>query len=160
MHCGHDGVYAEVGHATVRAFAANGNAKLVARGHDRASGETKVTDGQTWPVMHTKDGLHGKFFKQAIFHHAFGACSAFFGRLKNDVNSTIEIFMLGQVAGRTQQHGRVTVMATTMHFAGMLAGMLKGVELLHRKRIEIRAQTDRAVAGRTTLDDADDARTA
>ena len=64
--------------------------------------------------------------------------------------------MLGQVLGRSEQHGGVAIMATGVHTARMAAGVGKGIELLHRQRIHIGAQANSARRC-TRLDDADHA---
>jgi hypothetical protein len=83
--------------------------------------------------------------EQAVLDHAPGAGAAFFGRLENQVDRAIKVAMTRQIVGCTQQHRRMTVMTARMHLAGVARRMVKCVEFLHRQRIHVGAQADRAV---------------
>ena len=52
--------------------------------------------------------------------------------------------MTGQVAGGAEQHGDVAVMPARMHLAGVARRVRKGVDFMHRQRIHVGAQADRA----------------
>ena len=52
----------------------------------------------------------------------------------------------GEVPGRPQEHRGVAVVPAAVHLAGMLRDVLEGVALLHRERVEIRAQAHRPIA--------------
>ena len=106
--------------------------------------------------MHTEDSIHRTLFEKAIFHHAFCATAAFFGRLEDHVDSAIEVAVLCQVMRRAEQHRRVTVMTAGVHLAGMARGVIEDVRFLHRQRIHVGAQADGARTG-TAFDDADNA---
>ena len=61
--------------------------------------------------------------------------------------------------GSCQQHGGVAVVAASVHFAGVLAGVGKGVELLHGQGIDVGAQANAAAtfAAIAAVHNADDA---
>ena len=61
--------------------------------------------------------------------------------------------------GCRQQHGGVTIMAASVHFAGVLAGVGKGVELLHGQGVDVgtQAYTSAACTAITAMHNADDA---
>ena len=145
-------------HTTVRPFAADLDLKLVARGHNWTCGDAKVANWHARPIVHAKDGLHRKFFKQAVVDHALGPRTSFFGWLKNDIHGTVKIFVLNQLVCGIQEHRRVTIVAASMHLAFVLTSVGERIELLHRQCIKISPQTDRLCAGRTTLNNAHDTR--
>ena len=95
--------------------------------------------------MHAKHRIHRKFFKQSVLDHLAGAAAAFFSGLKNQVHRAIKIAVFGKVLGGCQQHGRVAIVSAGVHFPGVLAGMLEGVELLHGQSIHVGAQTNGAL---------------
>jgi hypothetical protein len=60
----------------------------------------------------------GKALEQAVVHHALRAAPAFLGGLEDQVQRAVEAAVLGQHAGRGQQHGGVAVVAAGVHHAG------------------------------------------
>ncbi len=64
--------------------------------------------------------------------------------------------------GSGQQHGGVTIVATSVHFAGVLAGVGKGVELLHGQGVDVgsEANTSATCTAITAVHNADNARSA
>ncbi|KAG0732488.1 hypothetical protein G6F23_014269 [Rhizopus arrhizus] len=110
------------------------------------------------PVVHAEHRFHWETLQQAVVDHALGAATAFFGGLEDHVHDAREIAVLRQVLRRGQQHGGVAIMAARVHLAFVLAGVGKGVDLLHGQRIHVGAQAHGAVAGLVAADDADDAR--
>ena len=96
--------------------------------------------------MHAEDRIHGKQLEQAVFDHFTRATPAFFGGLKNEIHGAVEVFVLGQVLRRSQEHGHMAVVPTGVHLAGVLAGVGELVELLHGQRVHVSAQTDGARA--------------
>ena len=130
----------------VAALAVDGDLKLVARRHDRACTHGKLAHAQAWPVVHAKHRVHGKQLEQAVFDHFTRATPAFFGGLKNEIHGAVEVFVLGQVLRRSQEHGHMAVVPTGVHLAGVLAGVGELVELLHGQRVHVSAQTDGARA--------------
>ena len=95
-------------------------------------------------VVNAKNSITRKALKQAIGNHLLRATvlASLFRRLKNQMNSTFEIFGFGQLLGRTQQHGGVAIMATGMHGAGMLTGIWFLGFLLDGQGIHVCAQSN------------------
>ena len=123
-------------------LAPDGDFELVAGGHNRSRAGSKGAHRGTRPVVHAKDGLHGKFVKQPVLDHFASATTAFLCGLENQINRAIKIAVLGKMFGSSQQHGGVSIMAASMHLALVFAGMREGVELLHGQCIHVGAQTD------------------
>ena len=130
-------VDAIVGQRCMAAFAANGNFEFVARRHDRAGADGKGAHLGAWPVVHAKHGLHGELVKHAVFDHFTRTTTTFFGRLEYEVHGAIEVAVFGEVLGSRQKHGGVAIVAASVHLAGVLAGMRKGVELLHGQGVNV-----------------------
>ena len=107
--------------------------------------------------MHPVHGFHREALEQAVVHHAARAGAAFFGRLEDQVDGAVEVAVLRQIVGCTQQHRCVPVMTTSMHLAGVARRVIKCVEFLHRQGVHVGTQADGAVRG-AVLDDADDTR--
>ena len=61
--------------------------------------------------------------------------------------------------GSRQQHGGVAIVAASVHFAGVLAGVGKGVELLHGQGVDVGTQANASTtfAAVTAMNNADDA---
>ena len=76
-------------------------------------------------VVNAKNRITRKALKQAVSNHLLGATvlASLLRRLKNQVNSALEVFGFGQLLGRSQQHGGVAIMSAGMHGARMLAGI-------------------------------------
>ena len=66
----------------------------------------------------------------------------FFGRLEDEVHRAVEVAVLGEVLRSGEQHGGVAVVAAGVHLARVLAGVGKGVVLLHGQGIDVGAQAD------------------
>nr|GEU28156.1 probable 3-hydroxyisobutyrate dehydrogenase-like 2, mitochondrial [Tanacetum cinerariifolium] len=156
LHRHHHRVDALVRLRRMAALALDGEVELVTGRHHRARHHTHVAGGNAGPVMHAVDGVHRALLEQAVFDHAPGAGTAFFGRLENQVHRAIEVAMLSQVFCCAEQHGRMAVMAARVHLAGMARRVLERVHFLHGQGIHVGAQADGA-RGRAVLDDADDA---
>ncbi len=144
LHRHHHRIDAAVRLRRVRAFALHHDAELVTGRHHRPRDHAEAARRQAWPVMHAVDRLHRELLEQAVFHHAARAGAAFFGRLENQVDGAVKVAMTRQIVRCAQQHRRMTVMAACMHLAGVARRMVKCVEFLHRQRIHVGAQADRA----------------
>ena len=152
-------INAVVWQRSMAAFAVNGDFKFIARSHDGAGADRKRAHRSAGPVVHAKDGLHGKFFKHAVFDHLAGAAAAFFGGLEDQINRAIKVAVFGEMFGRCQEHGGVTVVSASVHLALVFAGVGKGVELLHGQSVNVGAQTNAAAASAavSACQNADDA---
>ena len=131
------GVDPVVGQGGMATLAVNGDFEFVAGGHHRSGAHRKRAAWVTWPVVHAKHGVHGEQIEQSVLDHGSGPTATLFSRLENQVNRSVEIAVLGQVLGRRQQHGRVSIVATGVHAAREPTAMLKGVELCHGQGIHI-----------------------
>ena len=152
-----------VRHGRMAALAAHDDAELVARRHGRARSHGHGARAHAGPVVHAEHGLHGELGEQAVLDHLARAAAALFGRLEDQVHRALEtVAVRGQVLRGGQQHGDVAVMSAGMHFSGMAAGMLEGVELLHGQGVHVGAQADGPAAGAavTAVDGAHHARAA
>ena len=135
-------VHAIVGERGVGAFAANGDAKLVGGCHHGARAQGELASGQSWPVVHRVDGLHGKALKETVFDHLARPTPAFFGGLKNQIHRSLKIGVLGQVLGRCQEHGGVSVVAARVHAPGVDARVGKAVFLAHGEGVHVGPESD------------------
>src|ERR1044072_2550241 len=61
------------------------------------------------------NGIPGEFSEQAVLEHLARAATAFLGRLEDEVHGALEVALLAQHLGRTQQHGGVSVVAAGVH---------------------------------------------
>ena len=134
-------------------FAVDGDGELVTRRHHRPRAQSEFADAQTWPVVHAVHRLHGELLKQAIFDHFSRATTAFFSGLEDHIDRAIKVAVFRQMLRRRQQHGYVAVVAASVHFSWVLAGVRKLVELLHGQSVHIGAQANGAVA-RAVFDNA------
>ena len=96
--------------------------------------------------MHAVHRLHWEFFKQAIFDHFTCTATAFFGGLKDHIHRAVKVAILRQMLRSRQQHGHMAVVAASVHFSGVLAGVRELVELLQGQSVHIGAQANGAVA--------------
>jgi hypothetical protein len=122
-------------------FAADGDVKFVAGRHDRPGTGGELAGLKTGPVVQSKDGIYGKPGEQAVLDHLAGTTTALLGGLKNQVDRAIKMAMCAEVLRRSQQHGGVAVMATGVHLASLLAGVTKGIGLLHGQGVHVGAKT-------------------
>jgi hypothetical protein len=106
--------------------------------------------------VRAEHGLHREALEQPVAHHLAGAAAAFFGRLEDEVHGAIEVAVLRQVLGGSEQHRRVAVVAAGVHLPGLRALVREGVELGDRQGVHVGAQSDRARA-RAVPDAGDDA---
>ena len=67
--------------------------------------------------MHAIDFITRPTVKETVINHRLSPGATFFGRLKNDQNRTIKSTAFNEMSGSAQQHGGVTIMAASMHFA-------------------------------------------
>jgi hypothetical protein len=119
---------------------------VIARRHGRAIAEHKVPHRHAGHVVHGKHGVAGVVLEQAIVHHADRAATAFFGRLKNQVQRAVKFRRLRDGFGCGQQHGRVTVVATGMHQALACAGPLGAGGFLNGQGVHVGADAELALA--------------
>ena len=111
--------------------------------------------------MHAIDLIDGEAVHQPVLDHGGGTGAALFRRLEDDNRIAGEIPGLRQIAGRSEQHRGMPVMAAGVHLARRPGRVSKIGLLLDRQRIHVGAQPDHfcfALArGFAALDDADHA---
>lgn len=78
------------------------------------------------------------------------------GRLEDEHHTTLKVSGRCQVPGGAEQHGCVSVMATSVHDATVGRGMGKPGNLCDGKRVHVSAEPDPAVVAARSVDDADD----
>ena len=96
--------------------------------------------------MHGIDGFDRKALEQAIVDHRLRAGEALFAGLEDQHRGAIEAPRLGQVARRTDQHGRVAVVPAAVHQALRRRAPGEVVLLGHLQRVHVGAQADLAPA--------------
>ena len=130
------------GHSAVPARALNGDGHIVRGRHGRTIAKNQLALRVARHVVHAKHGVTRKLREQAVFHHLFGAAQAFFSRLKNQVNGAGKRGFLGDVFGRSQQHGGVSVVAAGVHDAGVAAGVRQARGFVDRQGVHVGADAD------------------
>ena len=69
--------------------------------------------------MEHHSGVHMRVFQQAARDHIRGALENFFGRLEFQLDRTFQLVLVSlEQLRRTQQHGRMHIVAAAMHLAG------------------------------------------
>ena len=114
------------------ALSVNVDAPGVARRHQGPVVGGKVSDPVQIKVVQGKNGVAWKTLKETLLDHLQSASfSHLFSGLKNKIHTAIEIRLgLGQVPGRGQEHGGVTIMTTRVHATIVLRAVGKVIVLL------------------------------
>jgi hypothetical protein len=135
-----------VGQRGMRAAPHHGHAPGVARRHQRALIQRKVTRlalVAQREVVQRKHRLAGKAVEQAVLDHLQRAGLAhLLGRLEDEVHRAAEVTALRQVPGRRQQHGGVAVVAAGVHAPVVGGAVGEMVFLLQRQRVQVGTQAD------------------
>ncbi|CAJ0703161.1 hypothetical protein LMG18102_03900 [Ralstonia mannitolilytica] len=108
--------------------------------------------------MHAEDCVAGEAFEQAVLDHFACAATAFFGWLEDQVNRPAEVAVFRQVMRGAQEHGRVAIVSTRVHFPFMPGAMFELVRLGQRQGVHVGAQADALAVA--VADDADEPRLA
>src|SRR6185312_12671085 len=126
--------------------------------HHRSGADPECADGHPWIVVHPENFLDTKTIHQPIVDHGLAATAAFFRRLEDDNGRAREIPGLREIAGSTEQHGGMAVMAAGVHLSRNSRLVRQVVRFLDRKRIHVGAQAN-GLAGHALLapDNADHA---
>ena len=151
----HHGVDALMGHGGMGAQAPNDDLEGVEGGHHGPRPDGERAGGPPRPVVHAVDGLHGELLEQALVHHHPAATLVFLGRLEDEVNGSLELAGLGQVAGGAKQHGRVAFVAAGVHLARGPGLVVELVGLLDEECVHVGPQPHRRPVARAQR--ADDA---
>ena len=67
--------------------------------------------------MHGEDLVARKTLEKTVFNHLAGAATDFLGGLKDEVHGALPVLILSKGDGCAKQHGGVTVVTATVHFA-------------------------------------------
>jgi len=94
--------------------------------------------------VHREDAVAGKFLKETVFEHFACAGEALFGRLKNQIQRTVEALLARQMLRGGEQHGRVAVVTACVHLARHLARVRQTRRFVDRQRVHVGAQTQPA----------------
>src|SRR5207247_9615539 len=108
-------VEAGVGSGSMRAEAIHGDIEKGAARHHRTRADGKLADRKHRRIVHAEYGIAGEAVEHPLPDHRFGAAEPLFRRLEDEIDRPVEITRLGKVAGRTEQHRGVAVMAAGMH---------------------------------------------
>src|SRR5215472_9059642 len=149
-------VDARFGTRPVRTPAEDRNVEKSAARHHRSRADGELAYGETGCIVHPEQCIAPEAVEHAFAHHCLGAAEALFRRLKDEVDRPVEIARLGEIAGGTQEHRGMAVMAARMHASIMARAVLEAVGFCDRQRIHIGAQTHRArrIADSKPADDA------
>ena len=144
--CGDDRVTAEMRPGGMAAGADELDRELVGGRHRRSLAHRKTAGGSVGPVVQAEHRLHGKAFEKAVGNHGRRAALPLLGGLEQKHHGAVEIRVFGQMGRRTQQHGRVPVVAAGVHPPRVTGMMVEIVLFLDRQRIHIGTQADGTTA--------------
>ena len=105
----------------------------------------ELADLHPRPVVHSEHRVAGSLVEQAVVDHALCPGTPLLGGLEDEVHGAVEIAMLGQVLRGREQHRRVSVMAARVHAPVVARAVRELVVFLHRQRVDVGAQPDRAL---------------
>ena len=115
----------------------------IGSGSNRPGSDTYAAHAQLGLGMDGKNGIHA--LQRAPFNNI--GCAAdphFFSRLEDDSNTqwqVVDTLKIRQRAGQAERHGRVHIVATSMHLAGHLRGIFQAGNLGDWQSINIRAES-------------------
>ena len=130
----------------VPALPVDGDLDAVGGRHRRAGRDADPACGKRGPVVERVHLLGRKALEQPVVDHRLGASVAFLSGLEDEIRSAVEIARLVKITGGGEQHRRVTVVAAAVHPAVVGRPVGEVVLLLHRQRVHVGAQADRAAA--------------
>src|SRR5690606_20242674 len=132
------------------ALAFQNDLETICCGHHGAHIDADRAGRQRRPVVKRVDRVAGKDVEEAIFYHGLRTTPPFFGRLKDQYCSSVEIPRGGKISRSAQQYRRMPVMPAAMHQSRLARTMGKVVVLDNGQSVHIRAQPDHAAAIATT----------
>ncbi len=135
-----------VGMRAVTALAVDRDFDAIRGSHRRARRDADAPGRQARPVVQSEHLLGRKALEEPVLDHRLGAGVALLAGLEDQIGDAVEIARFGEVARGREQHRRVTVMAAAVHPPVVARFVGKLVLLLHRQRIHVGAQADRASA--------------
>ena len=149
LAAGHQAVGSLMRHRRVAAVAAHGDFKTTGSGHHRAGHDRHFPGRNSRPVVQSENGVHRELLEQPLFNHPQGAASGLLGGLEDEMNRAVEIQprpVFAEVAGGTEQHRGMPVVAAGVHPAGVDGTVSKIIFFHDRQRIHVGAQADGARA--------------
>src|SRR5882724_8791508 len=125
-------------------------------GHHRARADGKLADGKHRRIVHAEYGVAWEAVEDPLLDHRLGAAEPLFRRLENEIDRSVEITGLGEIAGGAEQHCGLAVVAAGVHPPVVARTVVEPVGLMDREGVHIGPQTDRAqrIAGSQPADDA------
>ena len=115
----------------------------VSGGGNRPSANTNSPHAQLGLGVDGKNRMHT--FQRAPFNNVGRtAYPHLFGRLEDDSNTqrqVVDTLKIRQRAGQTERHGRMHIVAASMHLAGHLRGIFQASDLGDWQGINIRAES-------------------
>src|SRR5262245_27056071 len=97
-------VDARLGARSVRAAAHHGDVEKGTTGHHRSCPNGELADGQSGRIVHAEYGVAWEAVEPPLLDHRFGAAEPLFRRLENEIDRSVEITRLGEIAGGAEQH--------------------------------------------------------
>ena len=134
------------GRAPWEPLAADGDVEERAARHGRALAHRELADLEVSAVVHAVDRVAREPLEQPVLQHGQRPAAAFLARLEDEVDGAGEVAGAGEILGRAEQGGGMPVMAAGMHLARHRGAERQVRHLLHRQRVHVRPQADRAVA--------------
>ena len=137
-----DRVDREVRPRGVPAAAGDGDLDHVGGRVHRAGDHRHLAHRQEAVIVGAEHPVAGEAVEQPLLDHYPAAAAALLCGLEDEVHGAVEIARLGEVAGGTEQHRRMPVMAAGVHRPGIDRAVGEVVRLRHRQRIHVGAQAD------------------
>ncbi len=130
--------------------------EIVGGGKEGAGPDGEMADRHAGHVVHAVDLADAEALHHTVVDHRLGAGAAFLGGLEDDDRRTVEAARLGEIAGGSEEHGGMAVMAACMHEARVLRCVVEAGRLGDWQRVHIGAKADDRPVG-PAADDADNA---
>ena len=102
--------------------------------------DAELPDRHSRPIVHGIGALDGKPLEHAVVDHRLRPRAAFLGRLEAEDKGPVEVPVVGEPAGRSEQHRRVAVVAAGVHLSRRDGGMFGACRLQDRERVHVGAQ--------------------
>lgn len=151
----HDGVMAEMGRGAVGGGAVDEAAEIRAGGHERSviDGERALRD--VGGHMDAEGGVH--VVRAVVVEVVLHAVARFLGGLEEELHRAGDLVLMGgEESGRAEEHGRVAVVAASVHDARIFAGEVSAGLFVQRQRVDVGTEQDDP-AGRRSAEGGDEA---
>ena len=101
----------------MRAASFNSNFKFISGSHDWTGARAELTHWHAGQIMHAIDFGDAETRHHTVINHGFATTATFFSRLKNHRHFARKIPCLSKIFCSAEQHRRMAIMTTGMHFA-------------------------------------------